>query len=129
MTVGAKLPWQLHLKMLLCTCRLPYHFSTSFRYYFSCFTFLSLLQCIPRESGANLHVSIATTRRGSFEVIHPLDALQCMGSRLVVYKLKHLKTDKKRAYPEIPNLDRHWFNLINFLLRPLDQHINDKQSF
>ena len=59
MTVGAKLPWQLHLKMLLCTCRLPYHFSTSFRYYFSCFTFLSLLQCIPREWDANLHVSIA----------------------------------------------------------------------
>ena len=70
----AKLPWQLHLKRLICTCRLLHHYSTSFRYYFSCFTFLSLLLCIPREWDANLHVSIATMGRCSFKVMHPLDA-------------------------------------------------------
>ena len=70
----AKLPWQLHLKRLICTCKLLHHYSTSFRCYFSCFTFLSLLLCIPREWDANLHVSIATMGRCSFKVMHPLDA-------------------------------------------------------
>ena len=50
------------------------HNSTSFRYYFSCFTFLSWLLCIPRQWDENLHVSIAMMGRGSLKVMHPLDA-------------------------------------------------------
>ena len=75
----AKLPWQLHLKRLICTCRLLHHYSTSFCNYFSCFTFLSSLLCIPREWDANLHVSIATMGRCSFKVMHPLDVRAVSG--------------------------------------------------
>ena len=46
-----------------------YHYSASFRYYFSCFTFLSLLLCIPREWDANLHVSIAIATEDGFPLV------------------------------------------------------------